>query len=200
LATPFPYTTLFRSAEPVTVAIPDDVISTGLTDTNSVVVSANSAFTLNLAVPGSEVPADKQVAGYVVELPDGSQQFVRVDSSSTSGASVQSVTVPVKQLADGDAKVKTKTVKTPRPARVQAASDDAVGRTSVTITGWNPANFNLDESIDGLVLRIIPLFVNENITDIATRTFAELQAADGFEIGLVQELALAVEAVATSPV
>src|SRR5690606_33511655 len=31
-------------------------------------------------------------------------------------------------------------------------------------------------------------------------TFAELQAADGFEIGLVQELALAVEAVATSPV
>ena len=51
-----------------------------------------------------------------------------------------------------------------------------------------------------MVLRIIPLFVNEGITDIATRTFAQLQAADGFVISLVQELALAVEAVATSPV
>ncbi|UZK02910.1 YfaP family protein [Venatoribacter cucullus] len=191
-----------QGAEPVTVDIPENLSSSsGLTSgTDSVVVSANSAFTLNLAVPVSEVPDGKQVAGYVVELPGGSQQFVRVDSNTTSGASVQSVTVPVKQLADGDAKVKTKTVKTPRPARVQAAGDDAVGATSVTITGWNPANFNLDASLEGLVLRIIPLFVNENITDIATRTFAELQAADGFAISLVQELALAVEAVATSPV
>ncbi|QQD20774.1 hypothetical protein GJQ54_02850 [Oceanospirillaceae bacterium ASx5O] len=190
-----------QDAEPVTVDIPEDLPnSSGLTGTDSVVVSANSAFTLNLAVPGSEVPAGKKVAGYVVELPGGSQQFVRVGSSSTSGASVQSVTVPVKQLADGDAKVKTKTVKTPRPARVQAAGDDDFGATSVTITGWNPANFNLDESIDGLVLRIIPLFVNESIANIATLTFAQLQDADGFEISLVQELTLAVEAVATSPV
>ena len=104
-----------QGAEPVTVDIPENVSSSsGLTSgTDSVVVSANSAFTLNLAVPVSEVPDGKQVAGYVVELPGGSQQFVRVDSSTTSGASVQSVTVPVKQLADGDAKVKTKTVKTP---------------------------------------------------------------------------------------
>src|SRR5690606_26456615 len=191
-----------QGAEPVTVAIPDSVgNSTGLTGTDSVVVSANSAFTLNLAVPGSEVPEGKKVAGYVVELPGGSQQFVRVGSSSTSGASVQSVTVPVKQLADGDAKVKTKTVKAPRPARVQAAGVDAVGATSVTITGWNPANFNLDASLEGLVLRIIPLFVNESIAGITTLTFAQLQAAEGFEISrLVQVLALAVEAVATSPV
>lgn len=190
-----------QGAEPVTVDIPEDLtVALGLAGTNSVVVSANSAFTLNLAVPGDQVPADKQVAGYLVVLPGGSQQFVRVGSSSTSGASVQSVTVPVKQLADGDAKVKTKTVKTPRPAPVQTAAVPNVGATSVTITGWNPANFNLEASLDGLVLRIIPLFVNESITDIATRTFAQLQAADGFEISLVQELALAVEAVATSPV
>lgn len=190
-----------QGAEPVTVDIPENVVSSsGLTGTDSVVVSANSAFTLNLAVPVNEVPYGKQVAGYLVELPGGSQQFVRIGSGSSSGASVQSVTVPVKQLADGDARVKTNTVKTLRPALVQAADVAVEGATAVTISGWNPATFNLDASLDGLVLRIIPLFVNATISDIATRTFAQLQAAEGFEISLVQELALAVEAVATSPV
>ena len=170
--------------------------SSSIASVTEVIVAANSSFSLDLSVP--EV-AGKSVAGYLIEFPDGSQQFVHVGADTSSAASAQSVSNGiVKSYQLPTAKTKGKKM---MAANYQIAAAEVVeGETTVVISGWNSENFTLDSSLSDLYLRIMPLMVNETVANIAELTFEQIMAADGFEITMVQELALAVEAVATSTI
>lgn len=183
-----------QNAEPVTIDVPDDLTTTtDLTSSDRVIVSANSNFSLTLSAP---IVENKAVAGYIIELPDGSQQLISPDTSIQEDSLVTSQSI-TKQLTNTS---KIKKNKNHLLSNAVAESDDSGEQTTIIISGWNISDFTLDESLENLVIRILPLLVNDNIADIAELTIEQIIAAEGFEIPAVQELALAVEAVATSTI
>lgn len=187
-----------KGAQPANVTIPEELEEVKLTLVSRVPVSANSAFILNLSVPETGL-VDKQVAGYIIELPDGTQQFVRagVDAEeeqrqAQATRTIASASSTPQKPAELPARI--------QPKRQVLATGDREGLTRVVISGWKSTDFNLEQSLDSLSLRIIPLLVNKTVSDIAELSLADIQAADGFDMSMVQELELAVEAVATSAI
>ncbi len=72
------------------------------------------------------------------------------------------------------------------------------GSTSVNFSGWENSEFSLDESLEGLILRIYPLLVNEDVASILT--IENIDLTDEANWVGVQELLLNVEAVATAEI
>lgn len=187
-----------QGATPVSFTLPEDLdLETGIAGASVIVISANSSFALDLKVPESIIPANKQVAGYLLELPGGNKQFIPVASPSVASISDFSFSAPAKQVANEEAQEKHKAKK---QMHLRAFSIQSLGVTRVIISGWNPASYNLDERIENLSMRIIPLFVNSSVGNIASLSFTQIEQDDGFEMSVVEEIALAVEAVATSPI
>ncbi len=170
--------------------------SDDISSVSQVVVTANSSFSLDLSVP--EI-AGKSVAGYLIEFPDGSQQFVHVDAESSSIASVRSLSANAEKYYE-KSRTEAKVNKTMATSYQITAEAPVEGGTTVVISGWSSEDYALDTSLPDLTIRILPLLVNDTVGNIADLTFEQIQAADGFEMTMVQELALAVEAVATSAV
>lgn len=186
-----------QGAVPVQTTIPENLTPISLSNSERVIVSANSSFSLNLSTPSV---AGKNVAGYLIEFPDGTQQFIRAAQPAALAANVQAAYAAPANKQSVSA-TKSKPVK-----RISLAYSPALaeaprsGETTLTISGWSNGSFVLDQSLENLTLRILPLLVNESVANIAELTFAQILAADGFDMSMVQELALAVEAVATSTV
>lgn len=179
-----------QGAEATQIDLPDsnNLTETTLTNVSRIVVTANSSFSFQLFTPKVE---GKSVAGYLLELPDGSQQFIHTSTTAPQEAQVFSASSP------------TKSEKNKKPITYSATAriaENTTGHTTVLISGWNPELFDLNEQLENMAIRILPLLVNDTIANIAELTIAEILSADGFEISMVQNLLLAVEAVATSPV
>lgn len=186
-----------QGAVPVQTTIPENLTPISLSNSEQVVVSANSSFSLNLSTPSV---AGKNVAGYLIEFPDGTQQFIRAAQPSALAANVQAAYAEPAKKQSVSA-TKSKSVKRISQAYSPALAEaPRSGETTLTISGWSNGSFVLDQSLENLTLRILPLLVNESVANIAELTFAQILAADGFDMSMVQELALAVEAVATSTV
>lgn len=166
----------------------------GIASVDEVVVAANTSFSMKLSVPAVD---GKSVAGYLIELPDGSKQFVRVGNSSAMVSAQSSMALQSRSTKKTDSVKRKANI---APVALMASAAETEGETTVVISGWNSSEFELDESLSDLVIRILPLFVNESVADVANLTFEQITSADGFEISMVQELALAVEAVATSTI
>ena len=185
-----------QNSVPVQINIPENLESTSLTSVEQVIVSANSSFSLNISTPNTD---GKTVAGYLIEFPDGSQQFIRseqsleaiANSQGTDGIQSRSLS-----LKPSSTKPKMRALTTPRVLSETPRSEE----TTLVVTGWNNGNFSLDQSLENLAIRILPLLVNDNIANIAELSFEQILVADGFDMSMVQELILAVEAVATSTV
>ena len=182
-----------QGSESVNTIIPSDLTDTEITPSTKVVVSANSTFKLKLSVPNND---DKSVAGYLIELPDGSQQFIKANADTTqnSVAAYYSSEKPKKLK-------KTSFLQVSNTNTTNHLTDsNRSGETNVVISGWSANDFALDRSIEDLKVRIFPLLINKNILNITNLTFEEILTSDGFDMSFVQELELAVEAVATSTV
>lgn len=182
-----------QGSESVNTSIPSDLTDTEITSSTKVVVSANSTFKLKLSVPYND---DKSVAGYLIELPDGSQQFIKANANTTqnSVAAYYSSEKPKKLK-------KTSFLQVSNTNTTNHLTDsNRSGETNVVISGWSGNDFTLESSIEDLKVRIFPLLINKNILNITNLTFEEILTSDGFDMSFVQELELAVEAVATSTV
>lgn len=187
-------------AEPVQTDIPETLSSTSVASVDQIIVSANSSFRLDLSVPQADIPSGKMVAGYLIELPDGTQQFVHTNAAAVvANASAAQVT---KNVASSGLKSKHSQSYWPSApvSATVAATQTTTGTASVVVSGWSSVDFRLDQSIANLTVRILPLFVNETIEDISGLTYEQVKNLEGFDITLVQELMLSVEAVATSTI
>lgn len=188
-------------AEPVQTDIPETLSSTSVASVDQIIVSANSSFTLDLSVPQADIPSGKMVAGYLLELPDGTQQFVHASAAAVvANASAAQVTKNVAVSGLQSKNSQSYWQSAPAIISAAAAAQTTTGTTSVVVSGWSSVDFRLDQSIANLTVRILPLFVNETIKDISGLTYEQVKNLDGFDITLVQELMLAVEAVATSTI
>jgi len=167
---------------------PDSLSTINTANVEEVVVTANSSYKLELSVPEDQIPNGKKVGGYLIELPGKNQFFVpATTSSSAQGLSTQSTQ---KSNKKGNSNYQTFAAALPP---VQSS-----GQTSITIKGWNNGDFTLDTSLSGLALRIIPLLVNSEVSQVLAIDDIDLNDESNW-LG-VQEVALKVEAVATAPI
>lgn len=182
-------------AEVVNTTIPETLSPTTLSGSNTIIVSANSSFSLNLSTPSV---SGKTVAGYLIEFPDGAQRFIRATPPAAEVAALS--TASAKTAKKQQYPAKNTLQQASRMSSLAVAEEPRSGEVNVIISGWSNVGFSLDQNLESLTLRILPLLVNENVAGIADLTFAEILASDGFDMSMVQEFALAVEAVATSVV
>jgi hypothetical protein len=183
-----------QGSESVNTSIPSDLTATEITGSTKVIVSANSTFKLKLSVPYND---DKSVAGYLIELPGGSQQFIKANTNTTQ----DSVTTAYYSSEKPIKLKRTSFLQVSNTSTTNHLTDDnRSGETDVVISGWSGNDFTLERSIEDLKVRIFPLLINKNILNITNLTFEEILTSDGFDMSFVQELELAVEAVATSTV
>lgn len=185
-------TTIPATLQPVTTS-----------QTDSVVVTANSNFKTVLSVPSSDVPADKRVAGFLIESSPGNYVFV---PASANQAQVASLTKSL--VSGGQAEVINKKAKKYGFDQVKSRNTDKSvstfadvaneGETEINFAGWSTSDFTLDTSIEDLVIRIYPLLVNKTVAQVLSINDIDLDDETNW-VG-VQELLLAVEAVATAEI
>lgn len=178
------------------VVLPDAPATVTAANVDTVVVSANSSFSLTLSVDETDVPSGKKVGGYLIELPTGDQFLAVANGEAGERAAIESRSQMAKSAFE-----KRKAEKELNPVARSLPllrAVNTVANTEVTINGWSGEEFILDASIEGLKLRIWPLLVNETVDAIATIADFDLEDASTW-LG-AQELALAVVAVASSPV
>src|SRR5690606_6763479 len=106
----------------------------------------------NLSVPAS-VLGDRQVAGYLIVLPDGTQQFVRVATAAPATAAHATPTQNAK-IAGNKHEQTAKKANINADLRQVRAGAQNEGLTRVVIAGWNASDFNLEQNLDNLNLRI----------------------------------------------
>lgn len=194
------------NASPTNVSaqqIPSDLDSITTSSAETVVVTANSNFTTQLSVPGSSVPSDKKVAGYLIETSPGQFLFV----PATAPASIQAASYSKRILSGEDSsytnkksKLATSGFKIPKSTETKSISISAAevseGQTDINFEGWSNSDFTLSSSIENLKLRIFPLLVNKSVSEVLSIDDIDLDDPSNW-VG-VQELLLSVEAVATA--
>src|SRR5690606_24645645 len=139
----------------------------------------------------------KKVAGYVIEMPDGSQHFVHANQED--GITTQALAfVQEEQVAQEKVRkaLNKKQVATDERT-IQSETAPLVGEAVIKINGWSNSEGTLEQDLKNLAIRILPLFVNATVENVLGMTFNQIIAADGFEMSLEQEVQLVVEAVAT---
>ncbi|MFY9179664.1 MAG: hypothetical protein WAO12_07790 [Venatoribacter sp.] len=162
---------------------------------NNIPVTTNSSFKLRLY---TNAPQGKKVAGYVIEMPDGSQHFVHANQED--GITTQALAfVQEEQVAQEKVRkaLNKKQVATDERT-IQSETAPRVGEAVIKINGWSNSEGTLEQDLKNLAIRILPLFVNATVENVKGMTFNQITAADGFEMSLEQEVQLVVEAVATS--
>jgi len=171
--------------------IPDNLQGVTTSNVGSVVVSANSNFSVVLSVPVADIPTGKKVAGYLIELVENTFIFVEVSESATSRSN------EIKQAVSKKGKLaiigQKRTLQ-----RALEGTGEKDGVVDVNISGWSNSEFILDESLSNLVLRIFPLLVNDSVSQITSIDDIDLTDESNW-LG-VQELLLNVEAVATAEI
>lgn len=196
------------NASPANVSaqqIPSDLGSIATSSAEAVVVTANSNFTTKLSVPGSFVPSDKKVAGYLIETSPGKFLFV----PATAPATIQAASYSKRVLSSSDtshtskkSKRDTSDFKIFKSSETKAisllAAEFNEGLTEINFEGWSNSDFTLSSSIENLKLRIFPLLVSKNVSEVLT--IDDIDLADPSNWVGVQELLLSVEAVATAAI
>lgn len=172
------------------VTIPTSLTDIEASGAEEVVVTANSTFTVTLAVDEADVPAGKKVGGYLLELPGGDQLFV--EASNTTGERADYGNTP-------------RTIKSKKSLPAVSTRDlspttrvNTVANTEIEINGWSSSDFRLDESINDLLIRIIPLLVSASAGEVSSIDDIDLTDVSNW-LG-VQELTMSVVAVATNPI
>lgn len=180
--------------------VPAELKEINTSNVESVVVSANSSFTAELSVPAEEVPAGKKVAGYLIELSEGEFSFIPAASNTVTalnkGIMFDEKNTPiVKKIKQG---LKFKSPPENKSISVLAVESIAEGSTDVVLEGWGNSEFTLEQSLEGLKLRIYPLLVNDSV--IGLISLSDIDLTDETNWAGVQELLLSVEAVATAQI
>lgn len=177
--------------------VPSDLESVYTSNVDSVVVSANSSFNVELSVPASDIPAGKKVAGYLLEITAGEFSFIPVAENRISSANKNIISKDVisKKLKKSNRGFEFQPVVSDKSISAQAVAE---GETSVNIAGWGNSDFTLSENLESLKMRIYPLLVNESVANISTINDIDL-TDDSNWVGM-QELLLKVEAVATAQI
>jgi uncharacterized protein YfaP (DUF2135 family) len=180
--------------------VPGTLESVYTSNVESVVVSANSSFNVELSVLASDIPAGKKVAGYLLEITEGEFSFIPVAENRVSSANKNIISKDVisKKLKKSDRGFKSQPVVSGKAISAQAVGQEAEGETSVNIAGWGNSDFSLSENIESLKMRIYPLLVNESVASILTINDIDLTDVSNW-VGM-QELLLKVEAVATAQI
>lgn len=180
-----------NGATPLTneVTIPDSLSGIEASSADEVVVTANSRFKMTLAVDEADVPAGKKVGGYLLELPGGDQLFVAAtDQAGQRSENAVDQRRMKKPKRKGGGEVRDFTPST----RV-----NTVANTEIDINGWSSSEFFLDTSIEALIIKILPLLVDEG--DLV-ESLSDINLADSSTWLGVQELVMSVIAVATNPI
>lgn len=178
--------------------IPNELKSIESSNVESVVVSANSKFNVELSVPADEVPSGKKVAGYLIEINETEHSFIPVQESTLSALS-KNIQSEVETNKSKKSKSGKKLKSVASASTFSILTNQAVeGNTSIDFSGWGNSDFVLNESLEGIILRIYPLLVNEEVANILTIEDVDLTDETSW-VG-VQELLLNVEAVATAEI
>lgn len=180
-----------------TKQVPADLKTVASSSVDSVVVSANSNFSLELSVPAADVPAGKFVAGYLIEMAKDEISFVPVKPPVVTA---QGKTIQIDQGTNTAAakKVKRGSKKQAEAKSISILAEATVGGTGINFAGWGNSDFSLDKSLAELKFRIFPLLTNKAITQALT--IEDIDLTDPANWVGVQELALKVEAVATAQI
>ncbi|GLR64374.1 hypothetical protein [Marinospirillum insulare] len=165
----------------------NDVPSFSLSE--EVRVSSGSVFPLRLqAAP----PAGEQVAGFLIELPGGEQHFVQA-ADRAEVAMISSV-----QLDESHPKFKAYAELEKKQVSIASTEAPNVREAVVRINGWSSEGI-LEEDIRDLFIRVMPLFVNTRVANVADLSFNQLLDRGG-SFGNYDEIKLVVEAVAASTI